>query len=331
MSTISIITPLFNKKKYLPEMIESVLNQSFSDFELIIVDDGSTDGSGQIADEYSLKDSRICVIHTINGGVSKARNTGITLAQGKYITFIDADDTVSEEYLNNLYRCIIDNKVEIVISGITKVWKSSGNKLVITPPYQGRKIMSEVLDEFAEVQQKTGIYGFCAAKLFSQKLLGSTRFNEELQLAEDLDFYLNLYSGATTIFFNNDIGYFYFQETLNSPLTVADDKIDYYSQVLIQLHCADFLKKAGYYSNNNQRILDNTITKYMYLTLHFATEDTYAQKFLKLHRIFKQLNIKVSGKNFRQRLSIFLLKYNMSRVLWYMILLYRETRRLVRG
>ena len=94
MTAISIIVPLYNKKKYLTKMLNSVLAQSFSDFELLIIDDGSTDGSELIADEYAERDSRIRVWHISNRGVSHARNVGLSLSKGEYITFVDADDSI---------------------------------------------------------------------------------------------------------------------------------------------------------------------------------------------------------------------------------------------
>ena len=89
---ISIIVPVYNVEKYLKRCIDSILNQSFTDFELILVDDGSTDNSGEIIDEYAIKDERIKVIHKENGGLSSARNVGIEYSKGNYIAFVDSDD-----------------------------------------------------------------------------------------------------------------------------------------------------------------------------------------------------------------------------------------------
>jgi len=96
---ISIIIPVYNSEKYLKECIDSILSQTFLDFELVLVNDGSTDSSGKICDEYALKDSRVRVFHKENGGVSAARNTGIKAAKGKYVTFVDADDKVKPSFL----------------------------------------------------------------------------------------------------------------------------------------------------------------------------------------------------------------------------------------
>ncbi len=89
---ISIIVPVYNVEKYLKECIESILSQTYKNIEIILIDDGSTDNSGKICDEYLKKDSRVKVIHKENGGLSDARNTGIEIASGKYIGFVDSDD-----------------------------------------------------------------------------------------------------------------------------------------------------------------------------------------------------------------------------------------------
>jgi len=103
---ISVILPVYNVEKYLRKCIDSILNQTHINYELIIIDDGSTNNSGNIYDEYKLKDNRIQVIHQNNQGLSVARNVGIDLAKGKYITFIDSDDYIDKKYLETLYTII---------------------------------------------------------------------------------------------------------------------------------------------------------------------------------------------------------------------------------
>lgn len=101
--TISVIVPVYNTQKYIAECIESILSQDFNDFELILVDDGSTDDSGKICDEYSSMDSRIKVYHQANGGVTSARKLGVKVSKGEWISFVDSDDTITRDYLSKLY------------------------------------------------------------------------------------------------------------------------------------------------------------------------------------------------------------------------------------
>lgn len=104
MPKLSVIVPIYNTEKYLSNCIESILNQTFADFELILVDDGSTDGSGDVCDEYCQSDDRVKVIHQKNGGVTEARKQGIEVALGEYISFIDSDDWIE----SNMYQAMLE-------------------------------------------------------------------------------------------------------------------------------------------------------------------------------------------------------------------------------
>lgn len=114
---ISVIVPVYKVEKYLPKCIDSILAQTFTDFELLLIDDGSPDNSGAICDEYAKKDSRIRVFHKENGGVSSARNLGLDEAKGEWISFVDGDDTVDDKMLSTMY---IESKCDnhIVICGM---------------------------------------------------------------------------------------------------------------------------------------------------------------------------------------------------------------------
>ena len=118
---ISIIVPVYNVEKYLPTCVDSILCQTFTNFELILVDDGSTDRSGIICDEYEKKDTRVKVIHKENGGLSSARNAGLYIAKGKYIGFVDSDDFIDKEMYKVLYNEAEKNIADLVICDFKKV------------------------------------------------------------------------------------------------------------------------------------------------------------------------------------------------------------------
>jgi glycosyltransferase involved in cell wall biosynthesis len=123
MCEISIIVPVYDVEKYLKKCVDSILNQTFKDFELILVDDGSPDNSGAICDQYAEKDSRVRVIHKENGGLSDARNAGIEVARGKYLGFVDSDDFVNEDMYKQLYTSIIENNADLSICGIFDLYE----------------------------------------------------------------------------------------------------------------------------------------------------------------------------------------------------------------
>ena len=115
---ISIIVPVYNVRNYIRDCIDSILAQTISTYELLLIDDGSTDGSGSICDEYGKTDDRIRVFHKENGGLSSARNKGLEVAKGGYICFIDSDDTVSADFLEKLYNALISSNAEMSLCNI---------------------------------------------------------------------------------------------------------------------------------------------------------------------------------------------------------------------
>lgn len=125
---ISIIVPVYNVESYLERCIESILNQSFKEFELILVNDGSTDGCKDICNEYKTKDKRIKVIHKENGGLSSARNAGLDIARGKYIGFVDSDDFINKDMYKTLFNTIQDNNSDMIICDYYKVNEDDINK-----------------------------------------------------------------------------------------------------------------------------------------------------------------------------------------------------------
>ncbi len=127
---VSVIVPVYNVEKYLPTCIESILKQSYKDYELILVDDGSTDACPQICDTYAKKYSFISVVHKKNGGLSEARNVGMEVANGDYVTFIDSDDYIHPFYLEYLVCGIIDKNADISIVGFKSVYDSQSIEFV---------------------------------------------------------------------------------------------------------------------------------------------------------------------------------------------------------
>lgn len=117
MPLVSVIIPIYNTEKFLPLCISSVLNQTLTDIEILLVNDGSTDGSGKICDEYACKDQRIQVIHTLNQGVSHARNQGLETAKGEYIAFMDSDDWIETDMIATLYQLIRTNEAGLATCG----------------------------------------------------------------------------------------------------------------------------------------------------------------------------------------------------------------------
>lgn len=115
---VSVVIPVYNVESYLHECVTSVAEQTYTNIEIILVDDGSTDNSGTLCDEFALSDSRICVFHKKNGGLSDARNYGIRRSHGSLISFIDSDDYVSSDYIMHLYQALVRGKTDIATTSI---------------------------------------------------------------------------------------------------------------------------------------------------------------------------------------------------------------------
>ena len=142
MPEISVVVPVYNVRDYLRKNIESILNQTFRDFELILVNDGSKDDSLDILREYEAKDNRITVIDKPNGGLSDARNAGMQIATGKYIQFIDSDDFIEPELLEKCHRKLEETGADMVIFDIYQYFLATGKKEVISVPFDDRKTYS---------------------------------------------------------------------------------------------------------------------------------------------------------------------------------------------
>lgn len=155
---ISVIIPAYNVENYIEKCVNSILEQSFSDFEILLVDDGSKDNTPKICDDLAMKDSRITVIHKENGGLSDARNFGMNKSKGKYFAFVDGDDVVDKDYLQELYRLItIEDDIEVaVVEGVAfgenttpKGCKSTLSKVITTEEIVRKMCLREGYDHTA--------------------------------------------------------------------------------------------------------------------------------------------------------------------------------------
>ncbi len=170
--TISIIIPVYNVEKYIKKCIESVLSQTFKDFELIIINDGSKDNSGRICDEYAIRDSRIKVVHKANGGLSDARNTGIEIATGKYLGFVDGDDYIDEDMYEELYKSIKENNTKIAMCGRYNV---SELKCTESFTLSKRKVM-DAEEALKGLLTWTDLDSSSCDKIFAKELFDDIRF-----------------------------------------------------------------------------------------------------------------------------------------------------------
>lgn len=223
---ISVIVPVYNVEQYLFQCIDSILSQSFIDFELLLIDDGALDSSGKICDSYSKEDARVIVFHQKNQGVSAARNKGLNEARGEYVVFIDADDWVGATYLQDLYMALPNDASfrGLIIQGFQKV---SLDGIFVDLPLPEVQISSfemyRVLTEFID----KGV-GYPFSKLYNLSLIRENEifFSREISLLEDLFFLLDYILHADFVIINDIHNYYYRVAHSASALSVRKMNFD---------------------------------------------------------------------------------------------------------
>lgn len=226
---ISIIVPVYKVEKYLDRCLFSIINQTVKDIEVILVDDGSPDKCSKICDEYAKKDSRIKVIHKENGGLGFARNTGLDIARGKYIGFVDSDDSIKLNMFEVLLEHAIKDQCDIVIGGYTRV-KNNGEEINyngegIEKIYKNEEIHDLLIDmigtkpnDYKDMRCNMAVWK-C---LYSRELIekNKIRFHSEREfISEDLIFHIDLLGNSQKVKIIPDCLYYYY-DNYNSLTTI---------------------------------------------------------------------------------------------------------------
>lgn len=175
---ISVIIPVYNVEKWLRHCVESVLNQTYKNLEIILVDDGSTDHCGQICDQFAKQDCRVVVIHRPNGGLSEARNTGLDIAHGIYISFVDSDDWIEQDMLETLLCTIKEKNAEISVCNYIREYETLPAKTIHPDTYQIRKDMIMSGRDFIrmEICEKPSFCVVVWNKLYKREIFETLRF-----------------------------------------------------------------------------------------------------------------------------------------------------------
>lgn len=282
---MSVIVAVYNVERFVAQCIQSLLNQTYTNFELILINDGSTDKSGQICDEWVLKDSRILVIHQQNKGMSNARNSGLSRASGDLITFVDSDDFVTPQYLYDLYDALEDKNEfgGLVIEGFKKHWSDKKFQEIHIPdlyllPNDYFKVVTELIDK--------NILYVCA-KLFDHKLIQLYNIR-----------FVSGVSGLEDMFFTLDY-------ILHSKYVIIRDRINYiyrvgHSDKALSVYIFDFDREYLAFLNFRDRIDQ-------YKALYSLSEEELKKAWVSLtvtfHKVLLSIYKKRNGYSFRQRLS----------------------------
>lgn len=201
---ITIIIPVYNAEEYLDRCVQSIFMQNYTDYELLLIDDGSTDNCGTMCDEYAAKDSRVRVFHKENGGVSSARNYGIVQAQGEWITFIDADDYVHPDFLASLYA---QHDADLIIGSFQLVGSDESWNGIMPNEKYGRDVLRMKLEK----SEFGPNYRGSMCKLYQRGIIvdNHIRYDVKLSLSEDWLFTLNYFQYTQSVRTINTPYYYY--------------------------------------------------------------------------------------------------------------------------
>lgn len=301
----SFIIPVYNVEKFLPECIESILTQTYVNYEIILIDDGSPDGSGKICDEYANCDNRIKVIHKKNGGVSSARNTGLNYAQGEYIIFLDGDDYIDKELLQTIYEYLVYDKADIICWGYDKV-------------SQDHKTIDSYFEKFRrESENMTGVEAM--SNIIIRKTMwictGSAAFNKNylkdkhLQYTvgcpngEDQEFTYKALAQASKVLFIDEILTYYVQRTNSISNSYNIERLEAVKAINRVIECIKVIK------NSNDKMLamiteklEGEVMLGLFIYNYNSCLNQMLQKGISTTKAFKQLDKDI--KNYYNDLDV---------------------------
>jgi glycosyltransferase involved in cell wall biosynthesis len=246
---ISIIIPVYNVEQYLAQCLDSIISQTYTDFEVILVDDGSFDSSPEICDTYVKTDSRVKVIHQKNTGVSAARNIGISVASGEWIAFIDSDDFVEPDYIEYLFYLLSKYQADISIGGSRYIFEGNDPKSKAADSEEDELLT--VSEALRRINYNQGCGATAWVKLFTKELILEHPFPEG-QIFEDLAMIYRIVGDSTSIAFGNRTVYYWvqhvgsttrmeFDERQMAAMDAAESQVGY-----MAAHYPDALMSAKY-------------------------------------------------------------------------------------
>ncbi|WP_455640372.1 glycosyltransferase family 2 protein [Parabacteroides sp.] len=275
----SIIIPVYNSELYLEKCLDSIWNQNYQDFEVILINDGSTDKSGAICDEYAKKDARFHVFHQKNEGVSSARNKGLSVARGKYISFVDSDDWVTADYLKAYIDARVPFDYDLVYVDMVLVEKSGESV-----PFCLKKAAAEIKNELTDILKFLLLdyegFGYACNKSFKRELINryNLRFDRNYSLTEDYLFTLDYccYTQSVKLFPRQ----IYYYRQIDFSLSFKEMDFDMYCRLAL-----DRCKKIKQLGNAlDMNILDSLKKQY--------TVKIQQEAVLTIYRLGKSLNRK---------------------------------------
>lgn len=235
LKLISVIVPVYNIERYLPKCLDSVQNQTYKNLEVILVNDGSTDNSGKICDDYAIRDKRIKVVHKNNGGLVSARNTGLDIAVGDFVSFIDGDDYIEYETYEETIKILIQNKVDIVKYGVNRI-EIDGSITKINSKFKAKKYEgAEKILLLKCIIKNEGIDNSISNCIFKKTIIDKyfVKTPKEIVQGEDLFFITKYLLYAQSMFFVPNLNYYNYVQNPSSLTKKYTNKYVYEIVILI--------------------------------------------------------------------------------------------------
>ena len=309
---ISVIVPVYNVEKYLDRCVKSIINQTYKNLEIIIVDDGSSDNCPIMCDEYAITDERIKVIHKQNGGVSSARNIGINISTGDYIAFIDSDDWVEREYFQKLIETAMIGNYDIVQSSYFRVTGTLKEKITLKAPdmkLDGYSFLKLVLNP------QTAL-GFCHMKIYRKTVIDSINFNENLKVCEDALFNIQVSFNVSRFAILNDNLYNY-QINLDSVVKKYDSNYPQKYENGIKV-ISDFINNSNIDIDVEQQLYNFIAYHVLLIAVNYCFNSKNKEQIKSLKKVCNQKEFKngiynsnYSGISLTRKITLFTLKHKL--------------------
>lgn len=281
---ISIIIPVFNAEKFLNKCIESLFKQVFKDFEILLIDDGSIDDSGEICDQYAKKDKRVRVFHKTNGGVSSARNVGLEMATGEWIAFVDSDDYVDEHFLDSVTSAQDD--IDVIHFGYRK--EMSNNKLYPQNLFDETRVVT-----FGDFFSKDVFSSCSVSYFFRRSAIENIRFNENLKRSEDREFIIKVILNSNkSILLTKNIDYVY-RYNIESATNKMQNDNHYIDDLSVLINIGDYINSISL-NKNTVKFIYNLFIKSFLLTasiLYFDYKRIIPESRMKIKQINKRYKV----------------------------------------
>lgn len=277
---ISVIIPVYKVEKYLEKCIESIIKQTYTNLQIILVDDGSPDNCGKICDEYAKKDSRIEVIHKINGGLSDARNVGINRANGRYIGFVDSDDYIKEDMYEKLINLIKEYNADVSICNLYDV---IDGKEYVRNKDNGIHEYSRI-DILKEILLDKNIQSYAWNKLYKKELFDEIKYPIGKKY-EDIGTTFYLFEKCNKIVVTSEPEYYYLKRSDSLVNNVTESTVLDYTDIIIQryLYTQKNIEKLRKY--NNYYLAKTLITAHNDIELLGSISEKMQEKYKELYNL----------------------------------------------